>query len=118
MRKREKGHYIYMYYRKFGGLKHFDNLNCSFSKIFKYCTHNFWGLFSGATSVDVYFPSGKWYDFVSQSVTSATGGETKTVPAPIDVIPVSKAMQMSAIVSSLSRFMCVVVALFPCKSQH
>ena len=47
-------------------------------------------MFSGATSVDVYFPAGKWYDFVSQTVTSSTGGETKTIPAPIDVIPVRK----------------------------
>ena len=45
--------------------------------------------FTGATSVSVYFPNGKWYNFVNHTVTSANGGETKSVPAPIDVIPVS-----------------------------
>ena len=49
----------------------------------------FFHFFTGATSVSVYFPSGKWYNFVDHTVTSAIGGETKSVPAPIDIIPVS-----------------------------
>ncbi|XP_042876375.1 sucrase-isomaltase, intestinal-like [Penaeus japonicus] len=41
----------------------------------------------GATSRDVYFPQGRWYDLVYARLV-ATGPTTQTVYAPLDVIPV------------------------------
>nr|XP_045622097.1 sucrase-isomaltase, intestinal-like [Procambarus clarkii] len=49
-----------------------------------------WGdgkvLIQGATSRDVYFPKGIWYDLVT-GVATATGPTTLTVDAPLEVIP-------------------------------
>ncbi|XP_069159660.1 sucrase-isomaltase, intestinal-like [Procambarus clarkii] len=43
-------------------------------------------LTQGATSRDVYFPEGIWYDLVT-GVATATGPTTLTVDAPLEVIP-------------------------------
>ena len=43
-----------------------------------------------ATSKTVYFPRGKWYDWYSHAVVTATGGVNKTLPTPLDHIQVQR----------------------------
>ena len=38
--------------------------------------------------MSVYFPSGRWYDVITQSVISENGKETKTLDTPLDQIQV------------------------------
>ena len=44
-------------------------------------------LCQGATSVNAYFPADTWIDLHDGSVMKSTG-ESKTIPAPLDKIPV------------------------------
>jgi alpha-glucosidase (family GH31 glycosyl hydrolase) len=42
----------------------------------------------GATTVDVYFPQGFWYDFWTGELTIKSSGDTITLQAPLDTIQV------------------------------
>eukprot|EP00118_Oscarella_pearsei_P028778 m.2900 g.2900 ORF g.2900 m.2900 type:complete len:913 (+) comp8961_c0_seq1:1487-4225(+) len=42
----------------------------------------------GSTSVEAYFPQGKWYDFFTNATVSESGGETKQLQTPADRIQV------------------------------
>lgn len=43
----------------------------------------------GATSRDVYFPAGRWFDWYNQSVVTENGGMTlNNIPTPIDHIQI------------------------------
>ena len=44
-------------------------------------------------SLAVYFPQGKWYDWFTGQVVSASGMETKTFDTPLDTILVCYCVQ-------------------------
>lgn len=73
----------------------------------------------GATTVDAYFPEGSvWYNFYTMKVVSK-GGETRTLPAPIDHIQANSPTQSHMpTLLFLYRYMFVEGALFLCRSQQ
>jgi len=46
-------------------------------------------VFTGSTSVEAYFPAGKWYDFYTNEAVTTSGETTLTLYTPFDHIQVS-----------------------------
>ena len=45
-------------------------------------------VYEGSTSVQAYFPQGRWYDFFTNATVSESGGETMELSTPMDQIQV------------------------------
>ena len=69
-------------------------------------TGSYWLLvLKGSTSVSAYFPSGKWYDWYTHEVTSATTtGETKQLDTPVDHIQVLTQPERESLLLPLPHF--------------
>ena len=54
---------------------------------------------AGATSVRVYFPPTKWYDWYTHRVASASGGEAQELDTPLDHMQVPDTRKGRIIIS-------------------